>query len=503
MYLKDMLQAMLKSYKRLLDGHFDFDQLYQEMLDRGKYACSAALIESTGHSINVTHARNFHSNADTILKKAQHHVNTSFDVKPFEWNKATGKYVAKQNKLREWVKSLDPEIAKNWLLTDKGALSLSHKAFKPWFSSKSEDSFGCVFTSYLKTQSSLRGFTTVGKIKKPGEKSYTPLAQITKRDFWDTVGSDGRSRPGLGMFGSQTARSQSSMIASLFLKAKWMRCFIEPPEGQVYIGVDYSSQEFLITGLLAHCQGMIDSYQTDVYLGTAIRAGLAPVGATKQSHRPVRDMMKPVVLGISYGMGIPRMAAQLRLDTGDPKFTEEFCQGLFDAWNTAYPEWSMWREALVEQYASDGFLKSLDGWYLWGDNPTQTSVLNFPVQTAGSDILRRAIVLCHDKGLTISATLHDAIYVLADKEKVVESTDILNDCMVQAFEDYFIGHPLHSQSTPKTEAQIWGQGMEGVSICTKAETVVATDLHIEDKPNYDRYRNYFEKPAINPLLSLM
>jgi hypothetical protein len=47
---------------------------------------------------------------------------------------------------------------------------------------------------------------------------------------------------------------------------------------------------------------MIEYYRRDPHIGFAIRCGLAPAGATKATHKAVRDLVKPVVLGIPYNM---------------------------------------------------------------------------------------------------------------------------------------------------------------------------------------------------------
>ena len=41
----------------------------------------------------------------------------------------------------------------------------------------------------------------------------------------------------------------------------------------------------------------------DPYLAFAIRAGLAPAEATKQTHGATRDLCKTCLLGVNYGMG--------------------------------------------------------------------------------------------------------------------------------------------------------------------------------------------------------
>jgi hypothetical protein len=57
--------------------------------------------------------------------------------------------------------------------------------------------------------------------------------------------------------------------------------------------IDYSSQEVAIAAALSGDTFLIDAVASgDPYLSFAVRAGLTPEGATKESHRAVRDLCK-------------------------------------------------------------------------------------------------------------------------------------------------------------------------------------------------------------------
>ena len=56
---------------------------------------------------------------------------------------------------------------------------------------------------------------------------------------------------------------------------------------------------------------MEDFRTGDPYVAFGIRAGVLPPGATKATHREVRDMLKACVLGLQYGMGAQTLAHRI------------------------------------------------------------------------------------------------------------------------------------------------------------------------------------------------
>jgi hypothetical protein len=117
------------------------------------------------------------------------------------------------------------------------------------------------------------------------------------------IGMDGRNRTLLSPFAAKTGRNLPSNARFIFGPSAWIRSLIKPPEGFGIAYVDFSSQEIAIAAALSGDEGMQQGYTNgDPYLDFAVRAGLAPVTATKTSHKNVRQMCKQVVLGTQYGM---------------------------------------------------------------------------------------------------------------------------------------------------------------------------------------------------------
>jgi hypothetical protein len=122
------------------------------------------------------------------------------------------------------------------------------------------------------------------------------------------VGSDGRNRTMLSILRSKTGRNQPSPSKFLFGASVWLRGLIMPGPGRGVAYLDWKSQEVVIAAALSGDEAMLTDALSDPYLGFAKRAGLVPANATKATHGSQRDAVKPVVLGVLYGMSAKSMA---------------------------------------------------------------------------------------------------------------------------------------------------------------------------------------------------
>ena len=147
------------------------------------------------------------------------------------------------------------------------------------------------FSSMSKRNSSVRPLHELRKTL--GEFKLNKLA----------VGSDSRNRTMLRPFSAKTGRNQPSTTKFAFGPAKWVRGLIKPELGSALAYCDWSSQEIAIAAALSGDELLWQAYASgDPYIAFAIQAGLAPPGATKETHKDVRNRCKSVVLGTNYGM---------------------------------------------------------------------------------------------------------------------------------------------------------------------------------------------------------
>jgi DNA polymerase family A len=504
-FLPEIQDAVMEQYSKL-DENLDDTLLFSEMVERGRYAAHTAIMENRGYPINYEKTKNFSDSVSLILYDCQRDINKQFpQMKPFKWDKANGRFKWDQKITRDWISRRYTKD--QWRLTDGGKsgnkdYSLSLEAFERFFDFDHDyprDNFGAQMVRYLKLKQSIYGFAV-----SPDKK---------KKTFWDFVGPDKMVRPYTNIYGSQSSRSQPSSTGFMFLKPAWMRALVEPPPGKLMAGIDYGSEEFFISALVAGDQNMIDSYLSgDVYLAFAKLAGMVPPEGTKETHKKERNLAKSTVLGISYLMSKYGLAIKLSGDSGE-EWTEDDAEEMISAFYEAYPDLDEYQKQVLEEYAESGYLKTPCGWYLWGDNENFRSVTNFPIQGFGASVMRKAVDLAVAKGVDVVLTLHDALYIIFD-EGDYNKLNLLAEAMTEAFAFYFPEPLKETARKIKLDPFIWGPSMPAPTFNKKGEPVfeevdiggvlgevAVSNLYIDDRSmsDYHNFSKYFNKRAESEL----
>jgi hypothetical protein len=222
------------------------------------------------------------------------------------------------------------------------------------------------------------------------------------------LGSDDRARYFLGPFGSITGRNIPKAAQFVFSMPKWLRCLIRAPESHGVAYIDWSAQEYAIAAALSGDEKMIEAYRSgDPYIAFAIDAGFAPPDATKHSHPRVRGMCKVCVLGIGYGQGAQGLAQQAGISLSR-------AEALLRGHRAAYPMFYTWRQRQVNGLARAGEYRALLGWR-WSTEKARNprTVMNFPMQANGAEMMRVAAIAATEAGIEVCAPVHDAFLVCA------------------------------------------------------------------------------------------
>lgn len=482
-HLKDIKEAIFKEFQMMyatfFPKHMDFKTT---VFLRGEFAARSALIERIGHPINLEATKRFTENIPAILKEMCEDIQSQFDWDIFKWDKKDEKYKTCQKNIRLWV---DEYCRKHdittWPRTDKtDQPKIGLKEVSKFFSFSHEyprNNFPAQLIRYLKLNQSLNGF-------RPTKK---------KTNFYSFVGSDGRVRPNLGIYGGQTARSQAKATGFIPLKAAWMRVLIEPAPNKLMASIDYGSQEALVSAILSKDSAAYDAYVSgDVYLAFAKNAGAVPQYGTKKDFKRERTIFKTAYLAINFGQGAPSLARNLFEVTGE-EFSLEDARALIKQFYDAYPDYASWVENITRNlYCKQNFLMLPCGWTMFGDNDNIRSVGNFPIQGTASSILRKAVALAQDRGLTVVYTLHDAIYIEINKDRI-DQVDILHDCMAEAFEFYFEGEQKVWARSIRQDIDIWGPSLiDGYYKTPKGRDYHGQTKYIDERAvsDYERFNKY-------------
>ncbi|GAB6057279.1 DNA polymerase [Desulfonatronum parangueonense] len=266
------------------------------------------------------------------------------------------------------------------------------------------------------------------------------LGQMRLTDL--AVGADGRNRCLLSAFRSRTGRNQPSNSKFIFGPSTWLRGLIKPPEGHGLVYTDWSQQEFAIAAALSGDELMMDAYASgDPYMRFAIQAGLAPPGATKESHEHERDLCKACVLAVQYGMGASSLA--LRIDQPEIRARE-----LLSLHRRTYKKYWDWSDGVQDYAMLHGKLWTTFAWELHVSTKTNNprSLRNFPMQANGAEMLRLACIMLTDTGIGVVAPVHDALLIEAPLDRLDEDIARTQAIMRRAGEIVLSGFQLRSDA---------------------------------------------------------
>ena len=251
------------------------------------------------------------------------------------------------------------------------------------------------------------------------------------------VGDDGRSRTPLYWLSTVTGRTAASSSKYPFGPSKWVRELLKPKDGCAYAYIDYKQQEMYVQAYLSKDQNMITAVNSgDIYIYTAILAGAAPTGATKETHPKPRQLYKVGVLANSYGMGIVSLALKLSESLLIAKTIQTGIK-------RAYKKYFQWIDDLKARMVKQKRLQTKFGWtrHLPSGDVNFRSVGNWPVQATGAEMTRLAMVMLLDAGFEVHATVHDAVLVMIPNNNIGPGIKQAQEIMSHAAE-IMIGYPI-------------------------------------------------------------
>ena len=354
---------------------------------RGRYMSAAARIEFAGVPIDVDALTELQAGWDVIKHRLIEEVDrdygayngTSFSIARFE----------------RWLAVRD--IA--WPRTATGQPALDDDTFKEMAKSHSE--------------------------LEPLRQLRHALGQLRLHDL--AVGADGRNRTLLSAFRSATGRNQPSNTKFIFGPAVWLRSLMRPEHNHGLAYIDFSQQEFAIAASLSNDPNMLAAYESgDPYLSFAVQAGAVPSTATKSSHREIREQFKVCALGVLYGMGANALAAKLGGDTAEAAY-------LLELHRRTFPRYWRWSANAVDRAVLTGSTSTVFGWTVRvGPKTTPTSLMNFPMQATGAEILRLACIVMTEIGIEVCAPVHDAVVIHSRLQDIDEHVEVAQEVMAWA-----------------------------------------------------------------------
>ena len=264
------------------------------------------------------------------------------------------------------------------------------------------------------------------------------LSKLRLNDL--SVGQDGFNRYMVSPFGTRSSRNSPSSSKCIFGNSVWTRGLIKPPAGCGLAYIDWVGQEFGVAAALSGDQAMKEAYESgDIYLGFAKAANAVPADSTRQTHKQERDLYKQCVLGVGYGMEEHSLA--LRIDRH-----LLIARSLLRHHHEIFWRFWEWSDNRVRRTMFTNVTYTVFGWkYHVTPNPKVRSIRNFPMQANGAEIMRLAVCLGVENGITICCPVHDAVLIMSPLDRLDSDIARMRVYMEQASELVLDGFKLRTE----------------------------------------------------------
>ncbi len=399
-------------------------QIEEIILWRGRSAANTSVYAMGGIPIDRDRWTKLVNNKSLVLAQAIREFQAEY-CNLWKFDPKDNTYHFVKSLANEWIEGLKATYGITWPKTQSGDYSMSTAAGMP-------------MASYRDIIPSVLEYNHLMELSNGLKAHATPEEEIVRKGsgksvFTDFLGNDNRVRPYYNAYGTQTGRNAPKAVGFIFAQAGWLRGLINPAPGHILIEFDYASQEALIAAVLSEDQELIEAYTSgDPYLAFAKSADAVPPDATKKSHGDVRNLFKSTVLGLQYGMGALKLSIKLTADTGKVVSVEE-AKELIDLHKSVYVRYYEWKKEIWQGYREERRPLLLpDGWYIDVHHPRKMSVLNFPVQGAGSSMMRTMVDFVLDAGIQIVCPVHDSLIVECCEHEADKVSMEVKRCMLKA-----------------------------------------------------------------------
>jgi DNA polymerase-1 len=293
---------------------------------------------------------------------------------------------------------------------------------------------------YSRSKDVLRDMAAIYRPIKALREALDMLGQV--RTLKLPVGADGRSRTPLWPSSTKTMRCAPSTTEFLFNLPPWLRALVRAEPGHAGAYLDYRQEEPAIAAWWSQDPAMMHGYLIggDLYVDFAQRALAIPRGLSakeaKRLYRRERDQYKICLLASMYGQQEQSLSSRM----GKPR---EHATMLLRQLRQSYPRFIEWVDNEIDWALITGEMRSRLGWVLrprW--DTRETSLLNYPMQITGSEILQRAVYLTQKAGVEVCCTVHDAMFIHAKAEDIRHHAWLAKEAMRRASADILSGFEL-------------------------------------------------------------
>jgi hypothetical protein len=251
-----------------------------------------------------------------------------------------------------------------------------------------------------------------------------------------------------------TGRSQPRVKEGFILNASpFLRFLVRPPEGYVILVADWAQEEIRLAAALSNDHQLAAALREgDIYINLARLSGNVPPDATKKTHPVQRQLFKSLTLGVSYGMGVARLASKIHQDlinSGHASTLDEATEravALLRWHRSTFTAFWQFVDRTIFTAKARGWIRTMDDFVVFVSADTKpTQIQNWPVQSLGGVLLREAtknLADERDPPVTWICSLHDAIFLLVPEDELELHRNALIRCMNRATDTVMRHTPL-------------------------------------------------------------
>ena len=431
-FLIPLFKNLFNEYAPLLNNSFcplnpkafrniDVKKAVKALLLQARYLNDFGDISDVGLPVDLDRVEKVKHNAPEWRDELKRKFNAKYPG-VYTYNEKKKTFSRCDSTVQEYLrKCIDRLNIKNYPVTDSGKLATSKDILKDYF--KNTESFGEDYRQHTKL---------VTILNKVSGNEDNPLNSIVDGKLW---------YESLEPCGAITGRCAPKR-KFIFGWHKSLYGILNPPKGKWLVELDYGSEETFIQACICKDIAYNDIYNSkDIYLAFADKMGMInhkdwetlSASELTKKYETVRSIIKPMVLGMSYGMGPDKLAARLGIPVEKARAYLAVIKKTIHR-STTYKQ-SIPDFAAV--YASKAF-STLDGFICKynASDANHTTITNFPFQSGGSMILKHLVhnlMTEYRNGnlnATILATIHDAIFFEVnegDHDTIQQVSDTMKD----------------------------------------------------------------------------
>jgi DNA polymerase I-like protein with 3'-5' exonuclease and polymerase domains len=162
-------------------------------------------------------------------------------------------------------------------------------------------------------------------------------------------------------------------------------------------------------------------------LSFAKAVGAIPSWGSKQTHGEIRDKYKIMLLASQYGMSTNTLAGRLGVSTFE-------AHEMLSQHRDQFSQYWRWSDDWVQHALQAGVMRTAFGWTCRTGITefNERSIRNWPIQSAGTDILRIACILAARHGIRLLAPIHDAVLIESSIEQIEADVALIREIMRRA-----------------------------------------------------------------------